>query len=156
NGAWVAVIAAIEPPTIMWLLPSAASIDAPRQLPPPPSPPPLLPDPAPLEPPLPEPEPPEPLPLDAPPSSPPPAEPLPPELPPQLGATARAQIAATMATRMPMLRSVALATFVRDADLLCLDAGNTVVLLDHARLARIVEGHGFATTAEALVRAEGE
>ena len=40
-------------------------------------------------------------------------------------------------------------------ELLCLDAGNTVVFLDHTRLARIVGEHGFVTTAEALVRAEG-
>jgi HAD superfamily hydrolase (TIGR01549 family) len=41
-------------------------------------------------------------------------------------------------------------------DLLSLDAGNTVVFLDHARLARVCEGHGFFTTAHALVHAEGE
>jgi len=124
-------------------------------LPPPLPEPPLL-DPAPLEPPLPEPEPPEPPLLDAPPSSPPPAE-LPPLDPlPQLGATAMTQIAATMAPRMPMPESVALATLVRDVELLCLDAGNTVVFLDHTRLARIAGEHGFATTADALVRAEGE
>ncbi|HEX8794244.1 MAG TPA: HAD-IA family hydrolase [Polyangiaceae bacterium] len=57
---------------------------------------------------------------------------------------------------MPMPESVALATLVRDVDLLCLDAGNTVAFLDHARLARIAAQHGFVTTAEALVRAEGE
>jgi putative hydrolase of the HAD superfamily len=117
--------------------------------------PPLL-DPAPLEPPLPEPEPPEPLPLDAPPSSPPPAEPPPLDPLPQLGATARTQIAATVAPRMPISERVALVTLVRDVELLCLDAGNTVVFLDHTRVARIAEEHGFVTTADALVRAEGE
>jgi putative hydrolase of the HAD superfamily len=122
---------------------------------PPPLPEPLLLDPAPLEPPLPEPEPPEPLPLDAPPPSPPAAEP-PPLDPLQLGATARTQIAATVAPRMPTSESVALATLVRDIELLCLDAGNTVVFLDHTRLVRIAGEHGFVTTAEALVRAEGD
>lgn len=158
----------------MWLLPSAARRDEPRQVPPPPSfeppllllpplepplpelplEPPLL-DPAPLDPPVPELAPPEPLPLDAPPSSPPAPEAPPLEPPPQLGATARTQIAATIAPRMPMPESVALAQLVRDVDLLCLDAGNTVVFLDHARLARIAGEHGFATNAPALVRAEG-
>lgn len=37
--------------------------------------------------------------------------------------------------------------------LLCLDAGNTVIYLDHARLARIA-GHGI--TPETLIRTEGE
>lgn len=117
---------------------------------------PPLPDPVPLEPPLPELPPLPPLPLDAPPSSPPPVAPPPLDPLPQLGATARTQIAATVAPRMPMPESVALANLVRDVDLLCLDAGNTVVFLDHARLAHIVGEHGFATTAAALVRAEGE
>lgn len=159
----------------MWLLPSAPSSDEPRQVPPSPPPPPLLLldpplpeplpeppllDPAPLEPPLPEPAPLEPPLLEAPlldtPPSSPPAAPPPLDPLPQLGATARTQIAATMAPRMPMPQSVALATLVRDVELLCLDAGNTVVFLDHARLARLAGEHGFATTAEALVRAEGE
>jgi HAD superfamily hydrolase (TIGR01509 family) len=47
-------------------------------------------------------------------------------------------------------------TLVRDVDLLCLDAGNTVVFIDHERLARACGRFGFATTAEALVRAEGD
>ena len=140
-----------KPPLLLLLDPPLLLVNPP--LPPPL--PPLL-DPAPLEPPLPEPEPPEPPLLDAPPSSPPPAEPPPLDPLPQLGATARTQIAATMAPRMPMSESVALATLVRDVELLCLDAGNTVVFLDHTRLARIAAEHGFATTAEALVRAEGE
>lgn len=45
---------------------------------------------------------------------------------------------------------------VTDVDLLCLDAGNTVIFLDHARLAELVRAAGHDTTAEALVRAEGE
>jgi FMN phosphatase YigB (HAD superfamily) len=49
-----------------------------------------------------------------------------------------------------------LASLVRDVDLLCLDAGNTVVFLDHARLARTCAEAGFDTTAEALVAAEGQ
>jgi putative hydrolase of the HAD superfamily len=44
---------------------------------------------------------------------------------------------------------------VRDVDLLCLDAGNTVVFLEHARLARLLAPLGFATTAARLVEAEG-
>jgi putative hydrolase of the HAD superfamily len=44
---------------------------------------------------------------------------------------------------------------VADVDLLCLDAGNTVIFLDHARLARLCHREGFATTAQALERAEG-
>src|SRR5687767_1442807 len=45
---------------------------------------------------------------------------------------------------------------VRDVDLLCLDAGNTVIFLDHQRLADIVrEATGFVVSAADLVRAEG-
>jgi putative hydrolase of the HAD superfamily len=44
---------------------------------------------------------------------------------------------------------------IRDVDLLCLDAGNTVVFLDHARLARACGDAGFPTAPEALMRAEG-
>ena len=47
-------------------------------------------------------------------------------------------------------------TLIQEVDLLCLDAGNTVVFLEHARLAATCTRHGFATSAEALVRAEGE
>jgi len=47
-------------------------------------------------------------------------------------------------------------TLVRDVDLLCLDAGNTVVFLDHERLARACVREGFATTRDALLRAEGD
>jgi putative hydrolase of the HAD superfamily len=45
---------------------------------------------------------------------------------------------------------------VQDVDLLCLDAGNTVVFLDHARVADTCASHGFRVSAEALNRAEGE
>ena len=45
---------------------------------------------------------------------------------------------------------------VRDVDLLCLDAGNTVVFLDHERLAALVRAEGHDVTAETLVRTEGE
>ena len=44
----------------------------------------------------------------------------------------------------------------RGIDLLCLDAGNTVVFLDHARLSRICRVAGFETTTDALIHAEGE
>jgi putative hydrolase of the HAD superfamily len=40
--------------------------------------------------------------------------------------------------------------------LLCLDAGNTVIFLDHARLAGWVTQRGGKVTADALIRAEGE
>jgi HAD superfamily hydrolase (TIGR01509 family) len=46
-------------------------------------------------------------------------------------------------------------SLVDDVDLLCLDAGNTVIFLDYARVARALEGAGFSTTAEALNVAEG-
>jgi HAD superfamily hydrolase (TIGR01509 family) len=47
------------------------------------------------------------------------------------------------------------AALIREVDLLCLDAGNTVVFLEHARLAASCARHGFATSAETLVLAEG-
>jgi putative hydrolase of the HAD superfamily len=46
-------------------------------------------------------------------------------------------------------------SLVRDVALLSLDAGNTVVFLDHARVARIVARAGFEVSVEALVVAEG-
>ena len=49
-----------------------------------------------------------------------------------------------------------LQALVEDVDLLCLDAGNTVVFFDHARLARACESEGFAPTAPLLVIAEGK
>jgi putative hydrolase of the HAD superfamily len=45
---------------------------------------------------------------------------------------------------------------VAGVSLLCLDAGNTVIFLEHARLARLAGEVGFATTAERLIAAEGE
>ncbi len=45
---------------------------------------------------------------------------------------------------------------VRDVDLLCLDAGNTVIFLDHARLAELVASVGHEVKATDLVRTEGE
>lgn len=48
---------------------------------------------------------------------------------------------------------------VRDVDLLCLDAGNTVIFLDHGRLAELVASlgvPGLAVDAATLVRTEGE
>jgi HAD superfamily hydrolase (TIGR01509 family) len=45
---------------------------------------------------------------------------------------------------------------VHDVGVLCLDAGNTVVFLDHARLASLAARAGFETSAEALVVAEGK
>jgi HAD superfamily hydrolase (TIGR01509 family) len=44
---------------------------------------------------------------------------------------------------------------VRDVDLLSLDAGNTIIFLDHARLAASCARRGFDATAPALVVAEG-
>jgi putative hydrolase of the HAD superfamily len=43
-----------------------------------------------------------------------------------------------------------------DVDLLCLDAGNTVVFFDHARLAHACRLAGHSTTVAALVAAEGK
>jgi putative hydrolase of the HAD superfamily len=43
---------------------------------------------------------------------------------------------------------------VRDVDVLCLDAGNTLVFLDHTRLAHACADAGFSTTADALDAAE--
>lgn len=46
---------------------------------------------------------------------------------------------------------------VEGVDLLCLDAGNTVIFLDHARLADLLfEATGARIAPEVLVRAEGE
>ena len=45
---------------------------------------------------------------------------------------------------------------VRYVDLLLLDAGNCVIFLDHARLARLSTAAGFAIDAATLVRTEGE
>jgi len=45
---------------------------------------------------------------------------------------------------------------VRDVGLLCLDAGNTVIFLDHERLAQLVGAAGHEVQASELVRREGE
>ena len=44
---------------------------------------------------------------------------------------------------------------VERVDLLCLDAGNTIVFLDHPRIARFLAAHGVSSSEDALVRAEG-
>jgi len=44
---------------------------------------------------------------------------------------------------------------VADVQLLCLDAGNTVIFLDHGRLADSLGARGFSATAAQLVAAEG-
>jgi FMN phosphatase YigB (HAD superfamily) len=44
---------------------------------------------------------------------------------------------------------------VRGVELLCLDAGNTVIFLDHARLSRWLAAHGYEVSVEELVRTEG-
>jgi putative hydrolase of the HAD superfamily len=41
-------------------------------------------------------------------------------------------------------------------ELLCLDAGNTVIFLDHARVAEVCTEHGFPVTEEILRVCEGE
>jgi HAD superfamily hydrolase (TIGR01509 family) len=58
-----------------------------------------------------------------------------------------------------MLRAVdpeTVRSLTRSVELLCLDAGNTVVFLDHATVAEVLRGEGFPVSVEALVRAEGE
>ncbi len=49
-----------------------------------------------------------------------------------------------------------LAPLVRGVRLLCLDAGNTVIFLDHARLARWASARGVSLDTATLVRTEGE
>jgi putative hydrolase of the HAD superfamily len=46
-------------------------------------------------------------------------------------------------------------SLVRDVDLLCLDAGNTVIFLDHTVVAEVLATQGFSLTVPALVDAEG-
>lgn len=46
-------------------------------------------------------------------------------------------------------------SLVRDVHLLCLDAGNTVIFLDHERLARLVTRAGHGVAASDLVVSEG-
>lgn len=45
---------------------------------------------------------------------------------------------------------------IRDVALLCLDAGNTIVFLDHDAAAAIAQRHGFPIDPVSLQRAEGE
>ena len=40
--------------------------------------------------------------------------------------------------------------------LLCLDAGNTIIFLDHARIAQMLAAEGIAVPVEVLIRCEGE
>ncbi len=47
-------------------------------------------------------------------------------------------------------------TLVAGVQLLSLDAGNTIIFLDHARIASTIAPLGFAVTRDALVRCEGE
>ena len=47
------------------------------------------------------------------------------------------------------------AALVEGVDLLCLDAGNTIIFLDHPRIASFLAARGIDTTADALVHAEG-
>lgn len=47
------------------------------------------------------------------------------------------------------------AALVENVDVLCLDAGNTIIFLDHPRIARFLAARGVDATADALVRAEG-
>jgi putative hydrolase of the HAD superfamily len=49
-----------------------------------------------------------------------------------------------------------LAALVAGVEVLSLDAGNTVIFLDHARIARLLAPLGFATDAATLIRTEGE
>lgn len=49
-----------------------------------------------------------------------------------------------------------LADLVAGVRLLSLDAGNTVIFLDHARLASLAARHGFVTDAATLIVAEGK
>ena len=47
-------------------------------------------------------------------------------------------------------------SFFSGVDLLSLDAGNTIIFLDHARIARLVSREGFDVSADTLIRCEGE
>jgi putative hydrolase of the HAD superfamily len=49
-----------------------------------------------------------------------------------------------------------LEAFVAGVELLCLDAGNTIIFLDHARLAGLLGSYGVRVAAEDLVRCEGD
>ena len=56
----------------------------------------------------------------------------------------------------PELTGDALRALVHGVELLSLDAGNTVIFLDHARLAALLARAGFAVSVDALIRHEGE
>jgi putative hydrolase of the HAD superfamily len=45
---------------------------------------------------------------------------------------------------------------IAGVELLCLDAGNTIIFLDHTRVSDICKIHGFDVSVAALVEAEGE
>jgi putative hydrolase of the HAD superfamily len=47
-------------------------------------------------------------------------------------------------------------SLVAGVRLLSLDAGNTIIFLDHARIADLLQAEGFDVSAESLVRCEGE
>ncbi len=49
-----------------------------------------------------------------------------------------------------------LGSLVAGVRLFSLDAGNTVIFLDHARIAQFLNGHGIAVAKDTLVRCEGE
>lgn len=55
----------------------------------------------------------------------------------------------------PFVQTVA-GVLIDGVELLCLDAGNTVIFLDHARVAELCTEHGFEVDAAALIRSEGE
>jgi HAD superfamily hydrolase (TIGR01549 family) len=62
---------------------------------------------------------------------------------------------ATVARNHPSM-TLPLEELVRDVALLCLDAGNTVIFLDHPRISAWLGEQGYSVTADALVRSEGE
>lgn len=71
----------------------------------------------------------------------------------------RAQAALPLDRGAPLSLSVtddALLPLLSGVELLCLDAGNTVIFLEHARLARLAATHGHALSVDALVVAEGD
>ena len=47
-------------------------------------------------------------------------------------------------------------TFCAGVELLCLDAGNTIIFLDHARLSKLLAREGFDVSVDTLIRCEGE
>ena len=55
-----------------------------------------------------------------------------------------------------MTPAPSLDSIVAGVRLLCLDAGNTVIFLDHARIARLLAEEGLDVSVDTLVRCEGE